>query len=550
MISREDIKTYDKDTCIENGANIIQKKKSATYSRKYKLTTLHRQLMAECSNSHCTGTAFQISRYELFDNLLVVGEKFGRCECKLCTGTNRMDIVRSSIIQRYLQDLASVFNVENIARKSKIANGDSYRRPSKIDWLFKAGKYVWPEKYEEIKQLPSVSEGLELSIIVDDEGSSLSAINPGKQSCDVYLCKDYQSTNTVRKLDVFWTSVKQNGITYYLAPEYTMFSRGNISEKIRTCEFNTKFTGNSVAADKKNPFNETTSPSVYRILDMFAGIGYFSLPLLGKEALKSKGRIGKQLICLEQSVLSVCAFVKSLLAMSNDRLRAISMQDISSVFEREETQKLTTSNSSSGIFVVIDCRVQIPESEQKSCYEISKTIKHYKLQNKPPSQQKAIKQWIFDQAKVIVLLGDNQSEEVKWWLMDMPKVHRISLGYLPSTQHTKHWQQALELIDLERGGWLHLHELVDMPPTEARKNDASSAKEDEKKCEPDTTHLISSNFAQCNQQLSIMQKIKLVESTLNTAPSTQVKVVHCERVKSYGPRCWHIVLDVYVNRKN
>ena len=59
--------------------------------------------------------------------------------------------------------------------------------------------------------------------------------------------------------DAFWVSTRQNGIVQTWAPLYTMFSRGNITEKARIL----------------------TSPSVQQtqgctVVDLYAGIGYFA----------------------------------------------------------------------------------------------------------------------------------------------------------------------------------------------------------------------------------------------------------------------------------
>ena len=67
----------------------------------------------------------------------------------------------------------------------------------------------------------------------------------------------------------FWCSSRQNGITQIWAPRYTMFSRGNISEKTRVLKLDTlkhQWLGCSAA--------ETTA------VDLYAGIGYFAFSYL------------------------------------------------------------------------------------------------------------------------------------------------------------------------------------------------------------------------------------------------------------------------------
>ncbi|GAB7350699.1 hypothetical protein MBLNU459_g1258t1 [Dothideomycetes sp. NU459] len=63
----------------------------------------------------------------------------------------------------------------------------------------------------------------------------------------------------------FWTHTKQNGLTQFWAPRYTMFSRGNITEKARVLKM-----PSVAAAVLKSP--EIGCSAV----DLYAGIGYFA----------------------------------------------------------------------------------------------------------------------------------------------------------------------------------------------------------------------------------------------------------------------------------
>lgn len=60
----------------------------------------------------------------------------------------------------------------------------------------------------------------------------------------------------------FWASSTQNGIYQTWAPMYTMFSRGNVTEKKRVL---TMF-------DSQSPIKDST------VIDLYAGIGYFTFP--------------------------------------------------------------------------------------------------------------------------------------------------------------------------------------------------------------------------------------------------------------------------------
>merc|ERR1719195_193466 len=90
------------------------------------------------------------------------------------------------------------------------------------------------------------------------------------------ICRIFKVTRVARKCPVVnddfrspktdmlrgsstWVSRKENGITYHFDITKSMFSAGNISEKLRVSKFDCR--------------GET-------VVDLFAGIGYFTLPFL------------------------------------------------------------------------------------------------------------------------------------------------------------------------------------------------------------------------------------------------------------------------------
>lgn len=71
---------------------------------------------------------------------------------------------------------------------------------------------------------------------------------------------------TVRELSsAFWCTAQQNGIFQTWAPRYTMFSRGNISEKARIL---------TLASLEEDCLR--VAPSLTSAVDLYAGIGYFA----------------------------------------------------------------------------------------------------------------------------------------------------------------------------------------------------------------------------------------------------------------------------------
>ncbi|ODV94896.1 hypothetical protein PACTADRAFT_76491 [Pachysolen tannophilus NRRL Y-2460] len=83
----------------------------------------------------------------------------------------------------------------------------------------------------------------------------------------------------------FWCSCIQNGIYQTWAPRFTMFSRGNIKEKIRIL----------------NNFNKIENNIC---IDLYAGIGYFTLCYLKKNA--------RQLFCWELNPWSIEGLIRGL----------------------------------------------------------------------------------------------------------------------------------------------------------------------------------------------------------------------------------------------
>ncbi len=84
----------------------------------------------------------------------------------------------------------------------------------------------------------------------------------------------------------FWCTAQQNGIFQTWAPRYTMFSRGNISEKARILSLET------LTERRLGSLPEETSA-----VDLYAGIGYFAFSY-------AKARVGK-VLCWEINPWSV-----------------------------------------------------------------------------------------------------------------------------------------------------------------------------------------------------------------------------------------------------
>ncbi|KAF2428346.1 hypothetical protein EJ08DRAFT_592309 [Tothia fuscella] len=90
-----------------------------------------------------------------------------------------------------------------------------------------------------------------LSPLYGDFGPVVTSINP--------IAEDFRSA--------FWVSTRQNGITQVWAPRYTMFSRGNITEKARVLALP------SVREAVQQGRDDSRGCAA---VDLYAGIGYFA----------------------------------------------------------------------------------------------------------------------------------------------------------------------------------------------------------------------------------------------------------------------------------
>src|SRR5690606_18256943 len=90
--------------------------------------------------------------------------------------------------------------------------------------------------------------------------------------------------------NAFWVSTKQNGIFQTWAPRYTMFSRGNITEKARILDFHRGDAG--LERRKKS----LAALKGLWAVDLYAGIGYFVF---------SYAKRGMRVLCWEINPWSV-----------------------------------------------------------------------------------------------------------------------------------------------------------------------------------------------------------------------------------------------------
>ena len=230
--------------------------------------------------------------------------------------------------------------------------------------------------------------------------------------------------------EAFWCSVVQNGIYQTWAPKYTMFSRGNIKEKARVLKFD----------DIKSN----------TVIDMYCGIGYFSLSYL-------KAGAG-ELFGWELNPWSIEGFIRAL--------------------------------------------------------------KHNKFYNYVKFKQGddfnyTIYQTLRKSGVNIFLFEENNGHIIERFSTFPPndmKVAHVNLGLLPSSQGS--WEVTKEVLEKYNSfptPMVHIHENVHVD-----------------------------DF----QKFQLEAKEKFLQNN-----SAQVVIKHLEKVKTFAPSIWHIVVDLQMTYK-
>lgn len=262
---------------------------------------------------------------------------------------------------------------------------------------------------------------------------------------------------------VLWISDARNGgILQTWAPSFTMFSRGNLSEKVRIGDENSNFDGLDGKGGLLNQYLEDIS-----VVDMYVGVGYFAFSYLKRGVARVWG--------WELSPWSV-----------------------------EGLKRGCTANG--WVCLVVEVG---KEGEEISVTKISNDVEHLAKQLRPED-------------KMVVFHGDNKYAAIVMRMVqdamtkkEWKSIRHINMGLLPDCQ--KAWGQAMEILDTDRGGWIHVHENVKEKEIEARKE-------------------------------GIVEAFRaMTVDASGKASEKQVDCVHVEKVKSYGPGVKHCVFDIRVH---
>ncbi|KAK2839298.1 hypothetical protein FQN49_006277 [Arthroderma sp. PD_2] len=260
----------------------------------------------------------------------------------------------------------------------------------------------------------------------------------------------------------FWVKTVQNSrIIQIWAPLYTMFSRGNVVEKARILGLESKFDG-------LNEQQLRQSPQEISVIDMYAGIGYFVFSYL---------RMG---------VARVWAW----------ELNGWSIEGLRRGCEANKWG------------------IKILEVDSKG---------------KVDGIDGLVDELNDNHLRVVAFHGDNsfavkvmQDLECRLKAKSMWKrIRHANLGLLPSSRDT--WGAATTLIDREMGGWVHVHENVDLNGI----------------LEEKTSIVAEFQRLQSRSQESSEQHIL-----------SNVNCSHVKEVKTYAPGVMHCVFDIHIQPIN
>ena len=231
----------------------------------------------------------------------------------------------------------------------------------------------------------------------------------------------------------FWVAAKQNGIVQSWAPRWTMFSRGNISEKARLI---------SLPSVERAVEDGKASGSGCTAVDLYAGIGYFAFSYM-------KAGFSK-VLCWDLNPWSLEGLRRGAAA-----------------------NKWTTTT---------------PHS--------------------PCSQLKYLPQfdiYIFNES------NENATKRMQDIRHKFPPIRHVNCGLLPTSRGS--WQTAVDILDTDLGGWIHVHE----------------------------------NFALQEIDRKVEDLHGLIQDiATKTREATNIEIEHVSRLKSYAPGVMHCVVDIYI----
>ncbi|OJD27542.1 hypothetical protein ACJ73_01061 [Blastomyces percursus] len=293
--------------------------------------------------------------------------------------------------------------------------------------------------------------------------------------CEDVEEKEAYPTEAALQSALWVRAVQNRGIVQIWAPLHSMFSRGNVVEKARILGIESRFAGLDNDGDDGGKQREVEGLLGQRVediavVDMYAGIGYFVFSYLKRGA----GRVWGWEIN-GWSIEGLCRGCK----VNGWGVKVVKVD-----------------RKTGGVEGGIDGLVRGLKEEDR----------------------------------VVVFHGDNKFaagvlrafkealQRRKMW----KRIRHINLGLLPTSKPA--WDGAVKVLDTEAGGWIHVHENVDVKGI--RMMEEYIVKE-------------------INSLLRSFRGSGLLPSSFHSSIPA-AKCIHVERVKTYAPGVMHCVFDVYI----
>ncbi|RDW62931.1 tRNA(Phe) (4-demethylwyosine(37)-C(7)) aminocarboxypropyltransferase [Aspergillus mulundensis] len=277
---------------------------------------------------------------------------------------------------------------------------------------------------------------------------------PSRDGEEVQPCRDDFE-------QAFWVRTVQNhGIVQIWAPLYTMFSRGNVTEKARILGHGSMFEG----LDEVSLCGEAVDDVA--VVDMYAGIGYFVFSYL------------------KRGVKRVWGF--EINGWSVEGLRRGCVEN------------------------GWGCRVIGVGSDGRLSTSVPELVESLR-----------------DTDRVVIFHGDNgfaakimgQVRAALEARREWTSIRHVNLGLLPSSSSS--WDDACKIIDKDKGGWLHVHENVDVQQIEAKGREITAT----------------------------VERYWTEYASQRTDTELGADCRHVEQVKTYAPGVMHCVYDVQLTQQ-
>lgn len=328
----------------------------------------------------------------------------------------------------------------------------------------------------------------------------------------------------------FWVTAKQNGIYQVWAPRWTMFSRGNISEKarlltlrsVREAVEDAAVRGGREGGEEEEEEERELQPPGFAAIDLYAGIGYFAFSYLRAGA--------DQVWCWDINPWSIEGLLRGakankweavLLSHGMDHFDGDLLQETATTSMSKETPKKGIRNAK--LLIFNESNIHAPERLQQYLFS---PLHH------PP-------QIIIRHINLGLLPSSRESLSLAAQILSLQHQQQITSTLQPENQKDKPSQKRKGYTS-----WIHMHENFLLEEILAKANERS--KELEEKIHGFLSlpilhyHQKSTTRKERDEEMEGEEK---KEKEKEKRTRVRVKIEGINRLKSYAPGVMHCVVD-------